>query len=71
MMQSGVIRGPGTDGFAEGRGSDGEGIFGGIGGDRAAGGPDVTASAVRIRIDESLAKPFLSHIALYQDDIYQ
>ena len=33
--------------------------------------PDVTASAVRIRIDESLAKPFLSHIALYQDDIYQ
>ena len=33
--------------------------------------PDVTADAVRIRVDESLAKPFLSHIALFQDDIYQ
>ena len=33
--------------------------------------PQVTASAVRIRADECLAKPFLSHISLYQDDIYQ
>ena len=33
--------------------------------------PDVTADAVRIRVDESLAKPFLTGIALYQDDIYR
>jgi alpha-L-fucosidase len=33
--------------------------------------PDVTATAVRIRVDESLAKPFITHIALYQDDIYR
>ena len=33
--------------------------------------PDVTADAVRIRIDESLAKPFLTTIALYLDDIYE
>ena len=32
--------------------------------------PDVTADAVRVRVDESLAKPFLCSIALYQDDIY-
>ena len=32
--------------------------------------PDVTADAVRVRVDESLAKPFLRSIALYQDDIY-
>ena len=32
--------------------------------------PDVTADAVRVRIDETLAKPFLSSIALFQDDIY-
>ncbi|MBR5256754.1 MAG: alpha-L-fucosidase [Bacteroidales bacterium] len=33
--------------------------------------PNVTADAVRVRVDESLAKPFLSTIALYQDDIYR
>ena len=33
--------------------------------------PNLTADAVRIRIDESLAKPLLKSIALYQDDIYQ
>ena len=33
--------------------------------------PDVTADAVRVRVDESLAKPFLTHFALYQDDIYR
>jgi alpha-L-fucosidase len=33
--------------------------------------PDVTASAVRIRVDETLAKPIISQIALYQDDIYR
>jgi len=33
--------------------------------------PDVTASAVRIRVDEALAKPIISQIALYQDDIYK
>ena len=33
--------------------------------------PEVTADAVRIRVDESLAKPFLTTIALYQDDIYK
>ena len=32
--------------------------------------PEVKADAVRVRVDESLAKPFLSTIALYQDDIY-
>ena len=32
--------------------------------------PDVTADAVRVRVDESLAKPYLRSIALYQDDIY-
>ena len=32
--------------------------------------PDITADAVRIRVDESLAKPHLRTIALYQDDIY-
>ena len=32
--------------------------------------PDVMADAVRVRVDESLAKPFLTTIALYQDDIY-
>ena len=32
--------------------------------------PNVTADAVRVRVDESLAKPHLSTIALYQDDIY-
>lgn len=32
--------------------------------------PDVTADAVRVRVDESLAKPYLCSIALYQDDIY-
>ena len=33
--------------------------------------PDVTASAIRIRVDETLAKPIISQIALYQDDIYR
>ena len=33
--------------------------------------PEATADAVRIRVDESLAKPFLTTIALYQDDIYK
>jgi len=33
--------------------------------------PEVTARAVRIRIDESLAKPHLSRIGLYQDDCYE
>lgn len=32
--------------------------------------PDVTADAVRVRVEESLAKPYLCSIALYQDDIY-
>ena len=32
--------------------------------------PDVTADAVRVRVDESLAKPYLCSIAIYQDDIY-
>ena len=32
--------------------------------------PDVTADAVRVRVDEALAKPYLRSIALYQDDIY-
>ena len=32
--------------------------------------PETKADAVRVRVDESLAKPFLSTIALYQDDIY-
>ena len=33
--------------------------------------PTVTADAVRIRVDESLAKPFLTTLALYQDNIYE
>ena len=33
--------------------------------------PDRTARRLRIRVDETLARPLLSHIALFQDDIYQ
>ena len=33
--------------------------------------PDRTARCLRIRVDETLARPLLSHIALFQDDIYQ
>ena len=33
--------------------------------------PETTASAIRIRVDESLAKPFISRLGLYQDDLYR
>ena len=33
--------------------------------------PETTASAIRIRVDESLAKPIISRIGLYQDDLYR